>query len=105
MADHGLKICVQGKSLLNTLYDYDFVFNSGFDILKVSETGTMSGGTSKTHGIGYTPIFFANESNIGSNHRSLPVGAVSDSFYVTSTTLYAGVSCHFILFLFPTGIT
>lgn len=104
MEDYGMKIAVQGKNILDGLEDYEYVFNSGFDILKVSESGTMSGGTSKSHGIGYNPIFFANERGIGTNNRSLPVGAASDNFYVTDTTLYSSVNCQFFLFLFPTGI-
>ncbi len=105
MADYGIKIAVPGKSVLDALNDYDFVLNSGFNILKVSESGTMSASSSKSHGLPYVPIFFANERNIGSNARSLPVGANSDSFYVTSSILYSSANCQYFLFHYPSGIT
>lgn len=94
--DYGIKISQDGYDV-KTCTDQQLVMSSKFNLLKSKMTGTVTGVSTVTHGLAYTPIFFANQKVTGTVTRYAPCGG-SPWFYTDSSNIGLLKACRYYVF-------
>ena len=96
MVDYGFKISQEGYDV-KTCPDDKLVMSSKFNLLKTHLTGAVTGTGTVAHGLGYAPIFFANQKVTGTVTRYSPCGG-SPWFYTNGTNFVYNKACRYYVF-------